>query len=131
MNRHLLNALLAAVICFAAGCSSTMSSKKPFVRVLNDDGNYQQLLAGSPETAGMHSGRVYLKPGETCGEHSTDDHEEMLIFLSGTGQAIVGDGKTMEVGSGKILYIPPFTPHNIRNNSDKPMNYIYCVAPVH
>ena len=106
-----------------------MSSKVPFVKVLADDGNYQRLLDGKPQTAGMRSGRVYLKPGETCGEHSTDDHEEMLIFLTGSGEAEIGGGKTLAVGSGKILYIPPYTAHNLRNNSDKPMSYIYCVAP--
>jgi len=121
--------LLMSVIFAAAGCSSERSSREPFVKVLSDNPNYQQLLSGRPETEGMRSGRVYLKPGESCGEHSTHDHEEMLIFLQGNGLAELDKGKTLMVGSGQILYIPPFTAHNIKNNSDKPLCYIYCVVP--
>jgi len=88
------------------------------------------VLDGKPETEGMRAGRVYLKPGESCGKHSTNNHEEILIFLQGNGAAGSDTGKTLAVGSGKILYIPPFTVHNITNNSDKPLSYIYCVVPV-
>jgi mannose-6-phosphate isomerase-like protein (cupin superfamily) len=128
-NQRFLNMLLVVIVCLVSGCSSKMSTKEPFVTVLTNDGNYQELLSGEPQTCGMRSGRVYLKPGEDCGEHSTDDHEELLIFLEGSGEAIIGKGKTLTVGSGKTLYVPPHTPHYIKNNSDKPLCYIYCVAP--
>ncbi len=92
---------------------------------------YQPLLEGQPQTHGMRSGRVYLKPGESCGEHSTGDHEEQLVFFSGRGTAFAGPDKTpIDVGVGKIIYIPPHTHHNIQNIGDEPLVYIYCVAPV-
>ena len=47
--------------------------------------DYQPLLNGAPQTCGMRSGRVYLTAGQDCGEHSTNAHEEMLVFLSGNG----------------------------------------------
>jgi mannose-6-phosphate isomerase-like protein (cupin superfamily) len=72
---------------------------------------------------------VNLLPGQDCGEHSTEDNEEMLIFLSGQGQAVIGDRKTLQIGKGKIIYIPPRTIHNIINNSDEPLCYVYCVSP--
>lgn len=100
-----------------------------FVTDLVDNGEYQSLMK-PPKTHSIHSGRVYLKPGEECGQHSTHEREEMLIFLSGKGQAFIGDNKGLEVGQGKILYIPPQTPHNIKNTSDKPLSYIFCVVPV-
>ena len=100
-----------------------------FVKDLADSTEYQSLFK-PPKTCQMHAGRVYLKPGDECGEHSTNDREEMLVFLSGRGQAIIGDNKALEVGQGKILYIPPQTLHNIKNTSDKPLSYIFCVVPV-
>jgi mannose-6-phosphate isomerase-like protein (cupin superfamily) len=102
---------------------------KPFVELLNEKSQHQTLLNGTPQTGGMRSGKVRLLPGQDCGEHSTEANEEILVFLSGKGQAAIGDGKTLEVGKGKIFYIPPQTIHNIINTSDEPLCYIYCVAP--
>ncbi len=98
---------------------------------LRDNGEYQELLSGRPQTCGMRSGRVYLQPGQDCGRHSTEAHEEMLTFLAGSGVGLVGDeqGK-YEVSAGKIVYIPPHTTHNIKNTGTKPLVYIYCVVPI-
>ena len=41
------------------------SSQEVFVIDLNEKAEYQRLLAGEPQTCGMKSGRVYLKPGES------------------------------------------------------------------
>ncbi|MBN1361350.1 MAG: cupin domain-containing protein [Sedimentisphaerales bacterium] len=105
------------------------SSEKAFVRELNAEPEYQRLLAGRPETCGMRSGRVYLEPGKDCGEHSTKDHEELLVFLAGRGELQIGDADRLAVGSGKVAYIPPQTAHNVRNSGSEPLVYIYCVAP--
>jgi len=103
--------------------------KEPFIVELNDQPGYQRLLAGSPQTHGLKSGKVHLSPGEDCGLHSTEDKEEMLIFLAGTGVALLGQDKSFEVTEGKVLYIPPRTEHNIKNTGDQPLVYIFCVAP--
>ena len=122
---------------FVSGCSMgnnkrvEMPSGKALVIDLTDAPEYQPLLKGVPQTSGMRSGRVYLKQGEDCGQHSTKAHEETLVFLSGKGVALIGEKETaFEVGHGKICYIPPNTLHNIKNTGDLPLVYIYCVAPV-
>ncbi len=122
---------------FISGCSmgnnnkAEMPSEKALVIDLTDAPEYQPLLKGVPKTSGMRSGRVYLKQGEECGQHSTKAHEETLVFLSGKGEALIGEKKTaFEVGQGKICYIPPNTLHNVKNTSDLPLVYIYCVAAV-
>jgi mannose-6-phosphate isomerase-like protein (cupin superfamily) len=103
--------------------------KKPFVVDLNDKCEFQRLLPGEPQTCGMKSGRVYLAPGESCGQHSTNDREELLVFLAGSGKAIIEDGDTFDVGLGKVAYIPPQTLHDIQNTGTEPLIYVYCVAP--
>jgi mannose-6-phosphate isomerase-like protein (cupin superfamily) len=127
---------------FLAGCSmqhyahkehkaAMVPSGEVLVIGLNDKPEYQRLLGGRPQTCGMRAGRVYLKPGETCGRHSTEQHEEMLVFLSGKGTALIGEEETsFEVGLGKVSYIPPYTIHNVKNTSNEPLIYIYCVVPV-
>ena len=106
-----------------------MASEMKIIELQNT-GEYQSLLK-EPVTSGMRAGRVYLKPGEECGEHTTGPHEETLIFLTGTGTALIGPNKTPhKIGEGKISYIPPHTIHNIKNTGTVALTYIYCVAPV-
>jgi len=121
---------------FISGCAtghraSITSSGKVLVMELSKNPEYQKLLGGKPQTCGMRSGRVYLQPGESCGQHNTKAHEELLIFLSGRGVTLIGEEETaFEVGEGKVCYIPPHTIHNNKNTGTEPLIYIYCVAPV-
>ena len=48
------------------------------------------LLHGVPQTAGMRSGFVGLKPGETVGWHTTAGNGEALVVLRGSGEARIG-----------------------------------------
>jgi len=107
-----------------------MSSEKVLIIDLNKSTEYQELLNGHPLTCGMRSGRVYVHPGKTCGRHSTNNHEEVLVFLSGRGMLLIGEKDRLQIGEGKISYIPPHTVHDVKNTGDKPLIYIYCVAPV-
>jgi mannose-6-phosphate isomerase-like protein (cupin superfamily) len=109
----------------------TMSPTEILVIELDSKTQFQKLLQGRPQTCGMRSGRVYLQPGESCGQHSTNDREEMLIFLSGNGLLLVGEEEnSFEVGQGKVAYIPPQIIHNIENTGIEPLVYIYCVNPL-
>ena len=104
--------------------------KKVVVIELNDRSEYQRLLGGEPQSCGMRSGRVYLQGGDSCGEHSTEGREELLVFLCGQGELLIGEKERFEVGEGRVAYIPPNTVHNVRNTGSKPLIYVYCVASV-
>lgn len=106
------------------------SSKKVLVIDLNENPENQKLLDGKPQTCGMRSGRVYLPPGQACGQHSTKDREELLVFLSGRGELMIGEKDCYQVGRGRVSYIPPHTAHDVKNIGSEPLIYIYCVAPV-
>jgi len=105
------------------------SPEKVLIMDLNKKPEYQKLLEGKPQTCGMRSGRVYVKPGLTCGRHSTEQHEEVLVFLSGQGLLLIGEQDSHRVGEGKVSYIPPHTLHDVKNTGTGPLIYIYCVAP--
>jgi mannose-6-phosphate isomerase-like protein (cupin superfamily) len=106
------------------------SSEKVLVIELSKSRENQKLLDGRPQTHGMRSGRVYLQPGQACGEHSTKDREEVLVFLSGRGELFIAGKERFNVGEGTISYIPPQTIHDVRNTGDGPLMYVYCVTPV-
>jgi mannose-6-phosphate isomerase-like protein (cupin superfamily) len=103
--------------------------RKPFVVDLNDKQEFQRLVSGPPQSCGMKAGRVYLPPGQSCGRHSTGDREELLVFLSGSGRAIIEGSEPLDIGAGKVAYIPPQTTHDIKNTGDELLIYVYCVAP--
>jgi mannose-6-phosphate isomerase-like protein (cupin superfamily) len=105
------------------------SSHRVLVIDLNDSREYQRLLDGDPQTCGMRSGRVYLDPGQSCGQHSTENHEELLVFLIGQGELLIDEKDSFQIGQGKVAYIPPKTVHDVKNSGADPLVYVYCVVP--
>jgi mannose-6-phosphate isomerase-like protein (cupin superfamily) len=87
------------------------------------------LLQGVPETAGMRSGFVRLKPGESVGWHTTGKSEESLVVLRGRGEARIQDQPTRTFTASMLVYIPPETRHNVANTSNEVLEYVYVVAP--
>jgi mannose-6-phosphate isomerase-like protein (cupin superfamily) len=87
------------------------------------------LLKGFPQTAGLRSGFVRLKSGETVGWHTTGQNEETLVILRGKGEAEIEGAAAMPVAEKMIAYIPPATRHNVKNTGDAPLEYVYVVAP--
>ena len=104
-----------------------MSGQKPKVIALEGNEKFQRLLAGAPETAGMKSGHVVLQPGESVGEHNTEAKEEAIIVLEGTAQVFIAGAVFCLVAGKQLIYIPPHTPHDIKNISDGPLRYVYVV----
>jgi mannose-6-phosphate isomerase-like protein (cupin superfamily) len=106
-------------------------SEKVMVIDLNNAPEYQRLLAGAPQTHGMRSGRVFLESGQACGRHSTKKHEELLVFLAGRGELLIGEeGDSFTIGKGRVCYIPPNTDHDVKNTGNEPLIYVYCVTPI-
>jgi len=77
----------------------------------------------------MRSGRVRLAPGKSIGLHNTEGNEELLIFLSGSGVAQIGEQTRLQVGASQSAYIPTPTPHDILNTGTEPLMYVFCVVP--
>ena len=87
------------------------------------------LLAGAPQTTGMRSGFVRLKPGETVGWHTTGQNEEALVILRGEGAALIDGQAEQAFAAPALAYIPPTTRHNVRNTGHELLEYVYVVAP--
>ena len=127
---------LGVCLLVIGGCAAgreaakTSTSPRPFVHELEDPCDYHILLTGKPQTRGMRSGRVRLAPGKSIGLHNTKGNEELLVFLSGSGVAQIGEDTRLQVGAGKVAYIPPQTAHDIVNTGPQPLVYVFCVAPL-
>ena len=109
--------------------SSQMSRPQPLTLPLECPKGDCPLLRGAPQTAGMRSGFVRLKPGETVGWHTTGQNEEALVVLRGQGEALIEGQPKLAVRAPGFAYIPPVTRHNVANTGKELLEYVYVVAP--
>jgi mannose-6-phosphate isomerase-like protein (cupin superfamily) len=126
--------MLAVGCASAAPCSERARADQPRAELhyqlitLAPESVEQALLDGPPQTAGMRSGRVVLKPGEHMHRHSTHGNEELLVFLLGKARVVLGS-ETITAQAGQVLFIPPHTEHELHNDGPVELRYIYTVAP--
>jgi quercetin dioxygenase-like cupin family protein len=113
-----------------APLSSQMSRPRPLALTLECPKGDCPLLVGAPQTAGMRSGFVRLKPGQTVGWHTTGQHEEALVILSGEGAALIEGQPKRTLVAPAFAYIPPATRHNVSNTGKTSLEYVYVVTPV-
>lgn len=107
-----------------------MGERKPLVVKLDSSSKYLRLLSGKPQTKGMRSGLVSLKPGEEIGEHSTENKEEALVILNGEAEISCGKAATFKAAAGSLVYIPPDTRHNVKNCGKNLLKYVYIVSAI-
>jgi mannose-6-phosphate isomerase-like protein (cupin superfamily) len=130
-HHELFLALGAALLSLGACATATPEARRElrYQRiVLSPDPVEQPLLTGPPQTAGMRSGKVVLKPGEHMHRHSTSGNEELLVFLQGKARVVLG-AETVPMEAGQVLYIPPQVEHEVHNDGMEELRYIYTVAP--
>lgn len=95
---------------------------------LEPGNKYQRLLNKDAGTLGIKSGHVILQPGENVGKHSTGEREEVIIFLDGAGEAVIGKQDVLKIEKGIVLYIPPDTEHDIRNTGSGILEYVFVIS---
>jgi quercetin dioxygenase-like cupin family protein len=138
MKKLSLAGIFVCILCILAISIGTTgaftrksSEKKPhpmLMKLESTNQDYVRLLGGPPETASMRSGLVSLAPGKSVGKHSTENYEEMVIVLHGTGDLQIGGGDTLHLAQGYASYCPSHTVHDVLNTGSDTLRYIYIVA---
>ena len=119
----------AALLLAALPVSSQNAGQRPLTLPLQCLQGDCPLLQGTPQTTGMRSGFVRLKPGATVGWHTTGKNEEALVILHGQGEALIDGSASQPFVAPALVYIPPATRHNVANTGKDPLEYVYVVAP--
>ncbi|MGO9378262.1 MAG: alcohol dehydrogenase catalytic domain-containing protein [Dissulfurispiraceae bacterium] len=124
----------AACLLIAAVCLwSQTPGPRPLAIPLRCSQGDCPVLTGAPQTTGMRSGFVRLKPGQTVGWHTTGKNEEALVVLHGKGNALIerpsGEQPALPFAAPALVYIPPGTRHNVENTGSDLLEYEYVVAP--
>ncbi len=124
-----LTGTIVLLVCAFSTLSPQTSKPQPLTLPLQCEGGYCTLLQGAPQTAGMRSGLVRLKAGESIGEHTTGKNEESLVILHGQGEAHIEGHPALPFNAPAIVYIPSGSKHNVTNTGAELLEYVYVVAP--
>jgi len=130
MNKvKLVMALISVALAVGAIAAQERTKREPMTFTLDCAGGDCPLLKGAPQTSGMRGGSVKLKPGESVGWHSTSANEEALVILHGSGVANIQGHPDVPLTEKMLAYIPPETRHNVTNNGNQVLEYVWVVAP--
>ena len=79
---------------------------------------------------GVHAQLVIMTipPGGEIGEEVHEDTDQILTFVSGTGEAVVA-GETRKVVQGDLVAVPAGTRHNFLNTGANPLVLYTVYAP--
>ena len=86
-----------------------------------------QSIIKPPASEILKSAKILLSPAEEIGEHVTEKREELLIVLKGSG-VLVRQTEKIRIYAGETYYIKENILHNIINDTDKELEYIYVVG---
>jgi quercetin dioxygenase-like cupin family protein len=87
----------------------------------------QHIVTEAIGAASLFLGQQWLGPGDRVLLH-THPVEEAVMFLSGTGEASLGD-ETVAIGPGTSLFFPPGLVHGFRNTGTDVL-HVVIVFPV-
>jgi len=106
----------------------TNPSAKVFSLSLKGRQRFLRLFGESSKPRGVAAGRVMLKPGESIGQHNTNNRQEALIILQGEAEISYGQNCRIKVKKNTFVYIPPQTEHNLKNVGKCSLRYVYLTA---
>jgi len=71
---------------------------------------------------------VDCEPGGEQQMHAHKTEEQVYVIVRGMGMMKAGD-EEREVRSGSLVFIPPGTPHAIRNTGDDTLTFVSAASP--
>jgi len=107
------------------------------IRTLSDsprnqrgDGQVSYLLLTKGQFGSQHLAVTWVQcqPASQQALHAHPTQEQVYVIVRGHGQMLVRDQRR-EVEAGTLIYVPPATPHAIRNNGAELLVYASATAP--
>ncbi|MEV7908029.1 cupin domain-containing protein, partial [Streptomyces anulatus] len=85
---------------------------------------YLQSLLSGRDIEGLPFGSVFGSvPAHSVSKRHSHHDGEVFIVLDGAA-AVVVDGEERVLTRGDVVYLPPFSVHEIRNDSDQPFDLV-------
>ncbi len=97
----------------------------PIVKqALNNDAFRDEVITGQESQLVL----MTIQPGEEIGAEVHDDHDQILVFVEGNGQAVL-EGQVREVGTNDLVFVHAGMEHNFINTGDRPLRLYTIYAP--
>jgi mannose-6-phosphate isomerase-like protein (cupin superfamily) len=99
--------------------------KADIQRLASDNDDFRREVMTGP-----HSQVVLMsvEPGSEIGEEVHDEVDQVLVFVDGTGEAVL-DGDTSGVEPGDLVFVPAGTRHNFVNRGDTALKLYTVYSP--
>jgi mannose-6-phosphate isomerase-like protein (cupin superfamily) len=98
----------------------------------NERGNGQvsHLLLTQGQFGSRHLSVTWVecRPGSQQAMHAHPTQEQVYVVVQGRGEMLVGE-EARAVGAGTMVFVPPATPHAIRNPGAELLVYVSATAP--
>ena len=94
-------------------------------RLALENNNFRKVLFTN-----RHSQVVLMSilPGEDIGREVHEVVDQVLVFVEGAGQALVG-GETRDIGPGDMFAVPAGTEHNFTNTGNEALRLFTVYSP--
>ena len=94
------------------------------------DGQVSHLLLAESQFGARNLAVTWVEgaPGSQQPVHAHENSEQAYVIVRGSGRMILGD-EERDVDPGTLVFIPPGTPHAIRNDGDEPLVYVSATSP--
>jgi mannose-6-phosphate isomerase-like protein (cupin superfamily) len=93
-------------------------------RTMDNDAFRREVVTGDQSQVVV----MTIPPGGEIGEEIHDGVDQVLVFVEGTGEAVVA-GDTSPVGPNSMAFVPAGTRHNFRNTGSGPLRLFTVYAP--
>jgi mannose-6-phosphate isomerase-like protein (cupin superfamily) len=102
-----------------------MTFNEDIVERATQNSHFREVLSTGP-----HSQVVVMRipVGGEIGEETHDDVDQVLVFTSGEGEAIL-NGQGSRVAAGRLVHVPAGTRHNFINHGPEDLRLYTIYAP--
>jgi mannose-6-phosphate isomerase-like protein (cupin superfamily) len=102
-----------------------MTFNEDIVERATQNPHFREVLSTGP-----HSQIVAMRitPGGDIGEETHDGVDQILVFISGTGEAVL-NGDRSRVAAGRLVHVPAGTRHNFVNTGPDDLRLYTIYAP--
>jgi mannose-6-phosphate isomerase-like protein (cupin superfamily) len=94
-------------------------------QLASENKNFRKVLLTN-----KHSQVVLMSilPGEDIGREVHETVDQVLVFVKGTGEAVVG-GEVHNIGPGDMVAVPAGSEHNFTNTGDETLKLFTVYSP--
>jgi mannose-6-phosphate isomerase-like protein (cupin superfamily) len=103
----------------------TDNTTLPIVQMAKDNDKFRKVVMTGEKTQVV---LMAIPEGSEIGAETHEGHDQVLIFVEGTGKAIIGKTET-SVGEGYLSFVPSGAYHNFINDGSGPLKLYTTYSP--